>query len=264
MNNHTFIIPVYKESPYLDECILSLKQQTIKSDIAITTSTPSGFLDDVSKKSQIPIIVNEECNGIGADWTFAYKRSKTKYVTLAHQDDVYLPEYTRLCLNLANRSKDALIVFTDYSELFGDALLHFNANLFIKRLLLTPFLFKKDIASQLIRRAILSFGSVISCPCVMYNKEKIGDFEFSSKFLVSLDWDAWLRLCQKKGSFVYLNQRLMYHRIHKASEASLQTDIDRRKEEDEKIFTKLWPRPIAKMLGSLYYFSSRFTRKKMR
>ena len=40
MNDHTFAICAYKESPYLEECIKSLKNQTIKSNILIATSTP--------------------------------------------------------------------------------------------------------------------------------------------------------------------------------------------------------------------------------
>ena len=33
--NHTFAICAYKESPYLEECIQSLMNQTVKSDILI-------------------------------------------------------------------------------------------------------------------------------------------------------------------------------------------------------------------------------------
>ena len=38
---HTFVICAYKESAYLEECILSLKQQTVKSNIIMITSTPN-------------------------------------------------------------------------------------------------------------------------------------------------------------------------------------------------------------------------------
>ena len=40
-NNHTFVVCAYKESPYLGECIESLLQQTKKSRILISTSTPN-------------------------------------------------------------------------------------------------------------------------------------------------------------------------------------------------------------------------------
>ena len=44
MNDHTFAICAYKESPYLEECIKSLKNQTIKSNILIATSTPTDYI----------------------------------------------------------------------------------------------------------------------------------------------------------------------------------------------------------------------------
>ena len=37
--NHTFVICAYKESKYLEECIKSLINQTVKSNIIMTTST---------------------------------------------------------------------------------------------------------------------------------------------------------------------------------------------------------------------------------
>ena len=42
--NHTFAICAYKESPYLEECIQSLMNQTVKSDILIATATPSKYM----------------------------------------------------------------------------------------------------------------------------------------------------------------------------------------------------------------------------
>jgi hypothetical protein len=51
----------------------------------------------------------------------------------------------------------------------------------------------------------------------MYNKETLHDFKFSEKYKVSLDWDAWLRMSEMKGRFVYVPKMLSKHRIHKAS-----------------------------------------------
>ena len=42
---HTFVICAYKESEFLEECILSLKKQSIKSEILIATSTPNKYIE---------------------------------------------------------------------------------------------------------------------------------------------------------------------------------------------------------------------------
>ena len=47
---HTFVICAYKESPYLESCIKSLKAQIVKSDIKIATSTPNDYIYNVAKK----------------------------------------------------------------------------------------------------------------------------------------------------------------------------------------------------------------------
>ena len=102
--DHTFVICAYKESPFLEECIQSLLCQTIKSHILISTSTPNSYLDAVSKKYQIPIYVNDIAGGIAEDWNFGMNKAETPFVTIAHQDDIYEPQYaekiTRLLLLL--------------------------------------------------------------------------------------------------------------------------------------------------------------------
>ena len=38
-------------------------------------------------------------------------------VTIAHQDDVYFEDYTRILLERANEAKRPIIFFTDYCEI---------------------------------------------------------------------------------------------------------------------------------------------------
>ncbi len=133
---HTFVILAYQESQYLEECIRSLLKQTVKSKILLSTSTPSDFLDEVSEKYNIPLFVNKERDGIACDWSFAYKSSKTKYVTLAHQDDLYFSQYTEQCLLSVDRIKSSLLTFTDYGEIINDKLRHHSLLPTVKRLIL--------------------------------------------------------------------------------------------------------------------------------
>ena len=47
---HVFAICAYKDSPYLERCIRSLKAQTVPSHIIICTSTPSSYIDRLAWK----------------------------------------------------------------------------------------------------------------------------------------------------------------------------------------------------------------------
>ena len=53
--NHTFAICAYKESPYLEECITSLMEQTVKSEIFIASSTPNKYIDDIAAKYNLKV-----------------------------------------------------------------------------------------------------------------------------------------------------------------------------------------------------------------
>ena len=90
---HTFVICAYKESPYLEECIRSLKSQTMQSDIVLATSTPSEFLRELCQRYQILYRVRDGKPGIAADWNYALSCGHTPYITIAHQDDIYYPDY---------------------------------------------------------------------------------------------------------------------------------------------------------------------------
>jgi glycosyltransferase involved in cell wall biosynthesis len=255
---HTFVIPAYKDSPYLEDCILSLKKQTLKSEILITTSTPSQFISTVVDKHEIPVIVNSDCKGMSSDWTFAYNNAKTEYVTLAHQDDIYLAKYTETCLAAAQNDINNLIVSTDYYEMMGDKVKKLDLSRIVKYLLLSPFYFKQDISSQLFKKMIILFGTPIPCATVMYNKKLIGEFKFSEEFHCNADWDAWLRLSEKKGSFIYLKSKLLIQRTHKESQTWLQIESNVRQKEDKLMFERLWPKPIARFLAALYSLSTKF------
>ena len=260
-NDHTFCVLAYRESPYLEKCIYSLMRQTKRSEIIISTSTPSPYIQRIAKNHGLDILVNEKSSGIASDWSFAYKNAKTRYVTLAHQDDIYYPGYTEACLNFAERYKNNLITFTGYHELLESKTFGFRLNLIIKKLILTPFfLFGRNLSSRPLKSAILSLGSPISCPSVMYNKEKIGRFEFSEDFQISLDWDAWLRLADESGDFVFIGERLMAHRIYESSETSRGIGEKIRMEEDLAILRRIWGDPIGIVMAKIYALSYRSNR----
>lgn len=51
--------------------------------------------------------VNEGESGITQDWNFAYSKVQTDYVTIAHQDDKYAPEYVENLLAYTAKAKKA-------------------------------------------------------------------------------------------------------------------------------------------------------------
>ena len=86
----------------------------------------------------------------------------------------------------------------------------------------------------------------------MYNKETLRDFKFSEKYKVSLDWDAWLRMSNMNGRFVYVPKTLSKHRIHKASATTEGIQGNVRQQEDFEIYCRIWPKFIARILSKIF------------
>ena len=249
---HTFAICAYKESVYLETCIRSLKEQTIESNIIMVTSTPNEYLVQVSKKYNIPLFINKGEAGITQDWNFAYDKAETNIVTIAHQDDVYLPYYTEEILRKIHMSKRPLIAFTDYAELREKKVVCKNSLLRIKRILLFPLRLRCLQGSKFVRRRILSLGSPICCPAVTYVKDNLPHPIFKAGFRSDEDWEAWEKISKLNGEFLYCKRIGMYHRLHEESETSIIIGDDARKNEDFIMFKKFWPDLIARILTKVY------------
>lgn len=263
MNQHTFAVLVYQESPYLQACLDSLRHQTTPSEIILCTSTPSAFLKTITEKNHLPLLINPRREGIAGDWNFALGSATTRLVTLAHQDDVYFPEYTAEIMEAVRARPDAIIAFSDYNEIISrhrqDIVRSASLNFFIKKTILR-MMFRGRCALTENKQGLLAFGNPIACPTVAYQRERIGDFRFDKAFGVNIDWKAWYDLSRREGSFVRIDKTLVSHRIHTASETSRGIAEDRRQQEDRKMFERFWPAIIAKPLSGIYGFSYRNNR----
>jgi glycosyltransferase involved in cell wall biosynthesis len=255
MLEHTFIIPCYKDSSFLEDCVNSLLNQTQKSNILITTSTPSEHISNIAAKYDIPVIINENPQGIASDWNFALQSCKTRYCTLAHQDDIYMPLYAEKVLESINKKPESLIAFCDYEEVRDNSYKRWPLYIAVKRILLTPFYLKNCWESRLVKKMILSLGCSICCPSVTFNLDNLKGFKFSSEYTVNLDWNAWLEMAGKDGAFCYTPAVLMKHRISSECETSKGLGENRRQEEDKQMFMRLWPAIIAKVLVKAYSLS---------
>lgn len=262
---HTFVICAYKESPYLEECIKSLKEQTVESNILLSTATPSMYLKNICEKYDVAYRVRDGKPEISADWNYGLSIAETAYVTLAHQDDIYEPQYVEKVLQgIQDRKKEAAnepsIIFADYCEILNGQKNKNSVNLKIKKILLFPLRNKKRQDRVYSKRAVLRFGNAIGCPTVTYNMRYIDDLLskserdalFETHFRSNLDWEAWEWLSSQEGAFLYIPEVLMGHRIHAESETSAVIQDEKRTLEDFEMFCKFWPGWFAKIISRAY------------
>lgn len=255
---HTFVICAYKECEYLEELIESLENQTVKSTIIMETSTPNDFIFEMGKKHNIPVYVNEGEGGITQDWNYGYAQTTTEYVTIAHQDDSYTPDYAERMIETMENAKHPLIYFTNYAEIRNGEIIEDSKLLRIKRKMLKPLEDFKHADSIWWRRRILSIGDPVICPSITYAKSNCPKVLFNNKYLASEDWETLEMLSKLEGEFLYDKKILHYRRIHAESTTTLAFALNKRYVEDYEMFQKFWPKPIAKLLVTLYSKSQKY------
>lgn len=249
-DNHTFVVCAYKESEFLEECVKSLLNQTVKSNIMIATSTPNEHIKNVAEKYNIELHINSEARGIGPDWNFAVSKAQTDFVTLAHQDDIYDEHYTEKMYENIKKYDDIIMIFTNHKEIRNGKVAKKNINLKIKSLMMLPL--KISNKSNITKKMTLYFGNPISCPSVTLNTKVLGKKPYREDMFSNIDWGTWLDFLKFKGRFVYEKTILTYHRVHQASETSRLINNQKRVQEDYEMFCRIWPKPIAKFIMIFY------------
>ncbi len=261
MNNknlHSFAIMAFKNAPFLEETIKSILSQKMTSKVYISTSTPTESIKYLAELYNLPLYINKKRLGIAADWKFALSCSETQYVTLVDQDDIYLPNYADTIINLISSRSDSLIAFSDYLEIDKNNMIRkSNITMTIKKIMLWPFIFSNSIKGKF-RKSMICFGDPICSPSVTYNLNNLDISNiFDADFCVSLDWNAWLEMTNKKGAFCYCRRKLIKHRIHESTQTSEGISAGKRYNEDLKVLRKMWPNSIAVILAKLYSLSYR-------
>ncbi len=256
MIDHSFVIPAYGCSPHLADCIESLRAQTCQgSEIVISTSTPNDGLSRLADRFDVPVRVHSPNAGIGRDWNAALDCSSRRWTTIAHQDDIYLPDFVMRTLGAVSARPDAALVMTGYAELCDGVVRPTSSMLRIKSILLElGYVGRASVSRRSAKLRLLRFGCPVACPSVTLGPP-VSELRFREDLKVDLDWDAWIRAASLPGAFCYVRETLMLHRIHGASETSAGVRDGVRAREDDEMFRSLWPAPVAALLARFYAMS---------
>lgn len=259
----TIVVCAYKECQYLENCIRSLKKQTVKTHIIISTSTPNEFIFQLAKKYQLEVHINPEGGHVN-DYNFALKQVKTKLGIMAHQDDLLQKQFVEKSLQALNRAKRPIIAFTNYKEIHGEKLdKKDSAMVKIKRIMLLPLCNSYLRGSKFGKWIFQCLGDPITHPTVTYVLKEMPKECFRKEYQAAMDWDLWQRLSKQKGEFVYIKDIVFYHRIHKEqATAILVEETSERGKEEYEIFCRFWPPFLVKLIMKFYSKAEKFYKEK--
>jgi glycosyltransferase involved in cell wall biosynthesis len=252
LDDHAFVVLAYRESPFLPGCLASLKAQTSRSRIVVATSTPCDHIARAAADAGAVLAVNPERRDIAGDWNFGLTRAQSaRFVTLAHQDDIYQPTFLAETLE-AFAGDEAVLCFTGYQEIDDDGAPRNSKISRVKHLIESVTLGERRWARGLRLRAFLSFGNPLPCSSVTFDRRRLSDFRFSDAFASNLDWDAWHRLIAHGHAFARSPKRLVGRRHNALTTTATHLKDGTRGREDLIMFRRLWPAPLGDAIAFVY------------
>jgi len=232
---HTFVILAYNESDDLEDCIKSVLNQSVKSNVVIATSTKNDFIIDLASQYGLGVMVNDRKSNKGSDYNFAIDAFDTLLVTIAHQDDIYDRNYVKEIIKYYKNNFDASIIFTDYYEIYDDKKIKSSNEIKNKHFLVKPLKYKCFQDKKYFKMRSLKYKQSFCTSSVTFVRTNINNDFFPTDLVYNNDWLGFINLAQKNSRFVYLDKKLVGYRL------CLKDDYVNRFEEDRMIYQKIWP-----------------------
>lgn len=115
MDKITVVVPVYNQEKFLDECVLSIMNQTYKNleiilvDDGSTDNSPEicNYYEKLDKRIKV---IHKENGGLSSARNAALDIAKGKYIMFCDSDDYYLPNSCELLLNEMIKRKADYVV----------------------------------------------------------------------------------------------------------------------------------------------------------
>ena len=236
MMKHTFVILAYGESDDLEECIKSVINQSVKSNIVVATSTPNDYIIELASNYSLGVMVNKATSNKGRDYNFAINTFDSELITIAHQDDLYDRNYTKEILDCYEKHLDATIIFTDNYEIDGDIKIKKSKKLFWQRYFLFPLKFSVFNDKVFYKIRSLRRNKYICTSSITFVKKNIHEDIFPTNLQYNNDWQGLINLARKNTKFIYLPKKLVGYRLSKKE------DNKKKSKEDEEIRKSLYPK----------------------
>lgn len=231
----TFAIPCRNAGPHLRPLLESLvAQQRQDFELLLVDDASTDGSAELARSvvgDRISIHRNDRPLGIGGNWNRCIALTKTPLLCLAHQDDVYRPEYLSV-MSAALEARPRASVAHCRAFTLDAAGREFVA---------PTERYKDRFWKGHSRRgapalyASLLAGNWIVAPSALFRTQALreaGGFAEHLRFV--LDWELWLRLLRAGAELVGVEDRLVGYRRHEASAtAAEERSHNRYKEEHE-------------------------------
>lgn len=199
------IVPCYKQSQFLDECLQSVLEQSFTDWECIIIN--DGSPDDTSvvaekwvKKDSRFKYIYKENGGLSSSRNAGLKVAKGEWIQFLDCDDKIGKEKFQLAANLFHQYD---IIISDYQ-------------MFDNQILIPPYCnyLQEELSYENI---ILNWDDRFTIPIhsAIFKKQYIQPFREDLK--AKEDWLFWISFFKNNPSYIILNERLAYYRKHEKS-----------------------------------------------
>lgn len=212
----SIIVPIYNVQKYLDRCVTSLVNQTLKDIeiILVDDGSPDAcpsLCDQWAKKDQRIKVVHKENGGLSSARNAGLRIVQGEYIGFVDSDDdVELDMYERMYAQAKKYNVD--FVMCDYQRIANDK------ERYIKTLDIEEGYYPKekiihDIYHQLIMKSSIEYGPLLSVWHCLYRTDflRIHNFEFDEEVRWSEDNIFSAFVGYYAQSFYYMKNEALYH-----------------------------------------------------
>jgi glycosyltransferase involved in cell wall biosynthesis len=218
MDRVTVLLSVYNGRPFLRDVIESLKRQSHPEFTAyvIDNASDDGSADVIAHcvDRRFTVTLERENLGIPRNWSRAIDRVDTPYFVLAHQDDVYEPDFLGATLAVIARFPRALIAHTRVEAIDEGGTPFFVAAERYKDGFwpgADPYERGPDDGLK-----VLANGNYVVMPTAMYRTSAVRTVgHFAPEYRFVADWQFWLRGLLAGFSIAGTHRKLVRRRWHR-------------------------------------------------
>lgn len=210
------IIPCYNQAQYLEETLVSVKNQTHSNwECIIVNDGSTDHSEDIAKRwSQLDsrfIYLVKENGGLSSARNFGLKHANGEFVQLLDSDDLIKPDkFTAQLKDL----EESDISISDYFSFID------GTNEPAKHRYLSPFLSEDNYKKEIILD--WEYRKSIPCHSVLFNRKLIteNNLSFNESLPNHEDWVFWVQLFYYSKSIKNNKNKFALYRIHNRSMSS--------------------------------------------
>jgi alpha-1,3-rhamnosyltransferase len=214
----TVLIPAYNHEKYIEQTIRSIINQTYDNIelIVINDGSSDKTWEIIQSMREVcerrftkTIFLNQKNKGITKTLNSGIKMAEGKYIKSIASDDYLVPEAIEKFVSFAEQNADVELVFSDGFHIESEKL----SNMDFSKNGMQKFSDLFDFKDGYLFDYLLTKVFFAPTTSVFYTKNLIERINYYDESLLIEDIDFFLR-ASKETKFYFLNDILVYHRIH--------------------------------------------------